>query len=76
MDWSWRYTELATTVTRSESIRLPCVCGYMKVRVCVHKFSTRGELLQRILSAGRSINSAAVLREVTSSLVTQVRKCF
>jgi len=24
-DWSWRYTELATTVTGSEPIRLPCV---------------------------------------------------
>jgi len=25
MDWSWQYTELATTVTGSEPIRLPCV---------------------------------------------------
>jgi hypothetical protein len=37
--------------------------------------STRKELLQRILSAARSNNNAAALRKVTSSLVTQVRKC-
>jgi hypothetical protein len=33
----------------------------------------REELLQRILGTARSINNAAVLRKVTSSLVTQVR---
>jgi len=32
------------------------------------------ELLQRIHSAARSISNAAVLRKVTSSLVTRVRK--
>jgi len=25
MDWSWRYIELATTVTGFEPFRLPCV---------------------------------------------------
>jgi len=36
----------------------------------------REELLQRILSAARSINNAAVLHKVASSLVTRVRKCI
>ena len=36
--------------------------------------NTREELLQRILSAARSIDNAALLRKVTSSLVTRVRK--
>jgi hypothetical protein len=43
--------------------------------VYAHKVNTREELLQRILSDVRSIN-AAVLRKVTSSLVTRVRKCM
>jgi len=34
----------------------------------------REELLQRILSTARSINNAAVLCKITSSLFTQVRK--
>jgi len=41
------------------------VWGYMKAKV-----NTREELLQRILSTVRSINNAAVLRKVTSFLVT------
>ena len=41
--------------------------------VCAHKVNTREELLQRILSAARTINNAAVLRKVTRSLVTRVR---
>jgi len=40
----------------------------MKAMVCTHKVNTREELLQRILNA-------AVLRKVTCSLVTRVRKC-
>jgi len=75
MDWSWRCTELATTVTKAEPIRLPSV-GYMKAMVYAHKVNTTEELLQRILSAARSINNTAVLRKVTSSLVTRVRKCI
>jgi len=39
-----------------------------------HKLSTSEELLQQILSAARSINNAALLCKVTSSLVTGVRK--
>jgi len=50
------------------------VWGYMKAMVYAHKVNTREELLQRILSAARSINNAAVLRKVTCSLVTRVRK--
>jgi len=73
LDWSWRYKELATTVTGSEPIRLPCVGSYESV-VCAHKMNTRVELLQRILSTARSINNAAVLRDVTSSVGRQVRK--
>jgi len=53
-----------------------CVWGYMKAMVYAHKVNAREEQLQRILSAARSINSAAVLRNVTSSLVTRVRKCI
>jgi len=48
----------------------------MKAVVCAHKVTTREELLQRILSAVRNINNAAVLRKVTSSLVTRVKKCI
>jgi len=51
------------------------VWGYLKAMVYAHKVNTR-ELLQRILSAARCINNAAVLREVTSSLVTRARKCI
>jgi len=46
------------------------VCCYMQAMVYAHKVNTREELLQRILSASRSINNAAVLRNVASSLVT------
>jgi len=45
----------------------------MKAVVCAHRVDTREKLLQRILSAARSINSAEVIRKVTSSLVTRVR---
>jgi len=50
------------------------VWGYMKAIVCAHEVNTREELGRRILSAARSINKAAVLRKVTSSVVTRVRK--
>ena len=43
--------------------------------IYAHKVNTREELLQLILSAARSINNATVLRKVTISLVTLVRKC-
>ena len=46
----------------------------MKDMVYAHKVNMTEELLQRILSAARSINNAAVLRNFTSSLVTRVRK--
>ena len=52
------------------------VWGYMKAMVYEQKVNTREELVHRILSAARSINNAAVLRKVTSSLVTRVRKCM
>jgi hypothetical protein len=48
----------------------------MKAIVHARKLNTREELLQRILSAARCINNAAVLRKFASSLVTQVRKCI
>ena len=44
------------------------VWGYMKALVYAHKVNTREEL--------QGILSAAVLRKVTSSLVTRVRKCI
>jgi len=52
------------------------VWGYMKAMVYARKLNTKEELFQRILSAARSINKAAVLRKSTSSLVTRVRKCI
>jgi len=52
------------------------VWGYIKAMVRAHKLSTREELFQRILSTARSINNVAVLRKVTSSEVTPVRKCI
>jgi len=52
------------------------VWGYMKAMVYAHKVNTREELLQRIFNAAKSIKNAAVLRKVTSSLVTRGRKCI
>jgi len=48
----------------------------MKAMVYAHKVNTREELLQLVLGAVRSINDAAVLCNVTNSLVTRVRKCI
>ena len=74
MDWSWRCIELATMVTGSEPIRLPCVGLHESYGV--HTQGEHGELVQRILSAASSINNVEVLRRVTSSLATRVRKCI
>jgi len=53
------------------------MCGVtLKATVFAHKVNSREELLHRILSAARTTNNAAVLRKVTSSLVTRVRKCI
>jgi len=52
------------------------VWGYMNAMVYAHTMNTTEELLQRFLSAARTINNAALLRKVTSSLFTQVRKCI
>jgi len=72
MDWSWR--------PQNWSPRSPVlnpldyhVWGYMKAMVYAHNVNTREELFQRILSAAGSVNNAAVLRKVTSSVVTLVR---
>jgi len=75
MDWSWRCTELGPRSLDLNPLDYH-VWGYMKAMVYAHKVNTREELLQRILSATRSIDNAAVLRKFTSSLVTQVRKCI
>jgi hypothetical protein len=48
----------------------------MKAMVYAHKVNAREELLHQILSAARSINNVAVLRKVTSSLVTRFIKCI
>jgi len=50
------------------------VWGYIKTMVYGNTLNAREELLQRNLRSARSINNAAVLRKVTSSLVTRVRK--
>jgi hypothetical protein len=47
----------------------------MKAMAYAHKVNTREELLQQILSAARSINSALLFCKLSSSLVTEVRKC-
>jgi hypothetical protein len=76
MDWSWRWTQ--NWPPRSADLN-PLdyhVWGYMKAMVYAHKVNTRKELLQRILSAARSINKPAVLRKVTSFVVTRARKCI
>jgi hypothetical protein len=52
------------------------VWSYMKAMVYAHQMNAKEELLHRILSAARSIKYAVVLRKVTSSLVTRVRKCI
>jgi hypothetical protein len=52
------------------------VWGYMKAMVYEQKVNMREELVHQILSAARSINNAAVLCKVTSSLVTRVIKCM
>jgi len=48
----------------------------MKAMVYERKVNTREELLRRILNDSKSINIAAVVRKVTSSLVTRFRKCI
>jgi len=52
------------------------VWGYMKAMVYVHKMNMREDLLQRILSAARSFNNAALFRKVMSPLVKRARKCI
>jgi len=46
----------------------------MKAMVYAHKVNMREELLHWVLNAARSINTAALLCMVTSSLATRVRK--
>jgi len=75
MDWSWRYTNWPPRSPDLNPLDYH-VWDYIKAMVYAHKLNTREELLQRILSTARSINNAAVLRKVTSSLVTRVRKCI
>jgi len=71
MDWSWRYTELATTVIESEPITLPRVRLHESYGVC-----TQGEHDRRNIPANSQRCNAAVLRKFTSSLVKRVRKCI
>ena len=51
------------------------MCGVTWKLWCTHSRWTR-ELLQWILNAARSNNNAAVLRKVTSSVVTRIIKCI
>jgi hypothetical protein len=74
MDWSWQCAEVAATVSGSEPVRLPCV-GLLKAMVYACKVNMR-ELLRQIFSAARRVNSTVLLRKVTCSLVTHVRKCI
>jgi hypothetical protein len=75
MNWSWRLQNWPPWSPVLNPLDYH-VRGYMKAMVCAHKVNTREELHQRILSTARSINNAALLRKVTSSLVTRVRKCI
>ena len=61
--------QLATNVHRFKMLNA------LDVIWIAHKVNVR-ELLQGILSAARSINNAAVLHKVTSSLVTCIRNCI
>jgi len=74
MDWSWRSQNWPSRSPDLNPLDYH-VWDYMKAMVYAHKVKRRAEVLQRILSATRSINNAVVLRKVTSSLVTRVRKC-
>jgi len=73
MDWSWRCTELATTVTGSEPIRLPCVGLHESYSVCTQGEHERTTTLNS-QSSKKHQQRCIVLRKVTSSLVTRVRK--
>ena len=75
MDWSWRSQNWPPWSPDLNPLDYN-MRGYMKAMVYAHKVNTREELLQQILSAARSINNAAVLHKVSSSLVTRVRKCI
>jgi hypothetical protein len=66
---------LATTVIGSEPIRLPCVGLHESYGVYTqveHDRRTTPAYSERY----SSIRNAAVLRKVTSSLVTRIRKCI
>ena len=69
MNWLWWCTELATMVTGSEPIRLPCVGLHESYGVY-----TQGQHERRtipvILSTARRINDTAVFCKVTRSQVT------
>jgi len=75
MDWSWRSQNWPPRSPDLNPLDYD-VWGYMKAMVYARKVNTTEELLQRIFSVARSINNAAVLRRVTSYLVTRVRKCI
>ena len=66
-DRSWRCAELATMVTDPQPIQLTCVCA--------RKVNRSGELLRRILIAARHINNAAMLRKVSTSLISRLLNC-
>ena len=63
MDWSWRYTNWPPRSPDLNPLDYH-VWGYMKAMVYEHKVNTREELLQRILSAARSINIKLNVRSV------------
>ena len=74
MNWSWRSQNWPPRSPDLNPLDYH-MWGYMKAMVYASKVKRRAELLQRILRATRNINNAVVLRNVTSSLVTRVRKC-
>jgi len=44
--------------------------------MCACAVNKREEFLQRVLNAARPISNAALVNELTRSLVTQVRECM
>jgi len=63
MDWSWRCTEMFTTVTGSEPIKLPCVGLFESYGVCTREknYSSKFSALQEASTTLQCFISLQVL---------------
>jgi hypothetical protein len=68
MDWSWRCTELATTVTGSEHIRLPCVGLRESYGVCLRNISCQNLSKWIVLCVWVNERDRAAMLFLSSSL--------